>query len=183
MFKMQFFKMQSGGNLLAQARAYVLLLLAACVLSACGFHLRGSTGKASLPFKSIHVALPESSSLGAELTRNLRAGGDTTVVADPKAAQVVMEVLSEAKNKQILSLNSQGRVREYLLSYTLEFRVKDNQEREVLAPTEITLKRAISYNENQALANESEEALLYRDIQTDLVQQLMRRLGALRLAP
>ncbi|MFD2273601.1 LPS assembly lipoprotein LptE [Undibacterium arcticum] len=63
------------------------------------------------------------------------------------------------------------------------FRVKDSQEREVLAPTEITLKRAISYNENQALANESEEALLYRDIQTDLVQQLMRRLGALRLAP
>ncbi|MFC3110286.1 LPS assembly lipoprotein LptE [Undibacterium arcticum] len=183
MFKMQFSKAQNAGHLLAQVRGYALLVLAACALSACGFHLRGSTGKTSLPFKSIYVALPESSPLGAELKRNLRAGGDTTVVADPKAAQVVMEVLSEAKNKQILSLNSQGRVREYSLTYTLVFRVKDSQEREVLAPTEITLKRAISYNENQALANESEEALLYRDIQTDLVQQLMRRLGALRLAP
>jgi LPS-assembly lipoprotein len=183
MFKMQFSKMQNAGNVLAQVRACALLLLAVGVLSACGFHMRGSTGKTNLPFKSIYVGLPESSSLAAELKRNLQAGGDTTVVADPKAAQVVMEVLSEAKNKQILSLNAQGRVREYSLTYALLFRVKDSQERELLAPTEIALKRAISYNDNQALANESEEALLYRDIQTDLVQQLMRRLGALKLAP
>ena len=172
-----------NSNLLAQARGYALLLLAACLLSACGFQLRGSGGQTSLPFKSIYVALPESSALAAELKRNLRAGGDTVVALDAKSAQVVLEVLSEAKNKQILSLNSQGRVREYLLTYTLLFRVKDTQQRELLAPTEIALKRAISYNENQALSSESEEELLYRDLQTDLVQQLMRRLGALRLAP
>lgn len=182
MRNMQFSTMQSSSNLLARARGYALLL-AACLLSACGFHLRGSGGQTSLPFKSIYVALPESSALGAELKRNLRAGGDTTVATDAKAAQVVLEVVSETKNKQILSLNSQGRVREYLLTYAVVVRVKDSREREVLAPTEIALKRAISYNENQALSNESEEELLYRDLQTDLVQQLMRRLGALRLAP
>ncbi len=101
-------------------------------------------------------------------------------MSDPKAAQAIVDVLAETKDKSILSLNSQGRVREYTLTYALRFRVKDNQAKELLEPTEIVLKRSISFNENQALAKEEEETFLYRDMQTDLVQQLMRRLAALK---
>jgi LPS-assembly lipoprotein len=38
----------------------------------------------------------------------------------------------------------------------------------------------MAFDETQVLAKESEEALLYRDMQADLVQQIMRRLAALR---
>ena len=41
-------------------------------------------------------------------------------------------------------------------------------------------QRDISYSETIALAKEAEEALLYRNMQTDLVQQLLRRLAAVR---
>ncbi|MFN0162016.1 MAG: LPS assembly lipoprotein LptE, partial [Burkholderiales bacterium] len=34
------------------------------------------------------------------------------------------------------------------------------------------------FNDTQVLAKESEEALLYRDMQTDMVQQVLRRLAA-----
>ena len=164
----------------ALPRAAVLIVLAAA-LSACGFQLRGSGGQFNMPFQSIYLAFPETSALGTELKRNLR-GGDTEVVPTPEAAQARFDVISESRGKSILSLNSQGRVREYLLTYTLVFRVRDARGAELLGPTEINLKRPITFNETQVLAKESEEALLYRDMQTDLVQQILRRLAAIKPA-
>ncbi len=55
--------------------------------------------------------------------------------------------------------------------------MRDSKNLELLSPTQITLKRDISYNEQFVLAKESEEALLYRDMQSDLVQQILRRHG------
>lgn len=162
----------------ALPRAAVLLALAAA-LSACGFHLRGSNGQFSMPFRSIYLAFPDTSPLGTELKRNLR-GVDTEVAAAPGNAQARFDVLVEARGKSILSLNSQGRVREYLLTYRLVFRVRDANGAELLGPTEINLKRPITFNETEVLAKESEEALLYRDMQTDLVQQILRRLAAIK---
>ena len=163
-------------------RRAALALTTALLLSACGFQLRGSNGQASLPFKTIYIGIPESSPLGIELRRNIRASGDTTVVTDPKQAQAIIEVLQESREKATLSLNTQGRVREYSLYYKLRFRVKDGKDKELLAPTEILLKRNISFNESQVIAKEKEEEMLYRDMQTDLVQQILRRLAALRSA-
>jgi LPS-assembly lipoprotein len=152
----------------------------ACALSACGFALRGSTGDYGMPFKTIYLAFADTSALGTELRRNLRATDKVQVVTDPKAAEALFDVLAETRGKSILSLNTQGRVREYLLTYTLIFRVRDAQGNELLGPTEINLKRPITFTESQVLAKESEEVLLYRDMQTDLVQQIMRRLAAVK---
>ena len=44
----------------------------------------------------------------------------------------------------------------------------------------LTLKRDIGFNESQVIAKEAEEELLYRDMQSDLVQQILRRMSALR---
>ncbi|KIF81766.1 LPS-assembly lipoprotein LptE [Noviherbaspirillum autotrophicum] len=161
--------------------ACILALATPLMLSACGFQLRGS-GDTALPFKSIYVGLPENSALGSELKRYIRADDHTQVVSDPKAAQVILDVLSESREKAILSLNTQGRIREYTLYYKLRFRVRDGQNKELIAPTDITLKRDISFNESAVMAKENEEALLYRDMQSDLVQQLLRRLHAIKSA-
>jgi LPS-assembly lipoprotein len=164
--------------------AHTLLLKLCCAMllaglvSACGFHLRGSDGQYNMPFQSIYLAFGETSPLGTELRRNLRA--QTTIATDPAKAQALFDVLSETRGKTILSLNSQGRVREYNLTSTLVFRVRDANGAELLGPTEISLKRSISFNETQTLAKESEEVLLYRDMQTDLVQQILRRLAAIK---
>ncbi|MCG2586373.1 LPS assembly lipoprotein LptE [Massilia sp. TS11] len=158
---------------------WMCALLLAGLLSACGFHLRGADGQFNMPFQSIYLGFPDTSPLGVELKRNLR-GVNTSVVSDESQAEARLDVVAENRGKTILSLNSQGRVREYTLSYSLTFRVRDAKGRELLAPTEITLKRTISFNETQTLAKESEEALLYRDMQSDLVQQILRRLAALK---
>lgn len=157
-----------------------LVLLAS--LTACGFQLRGSNGQFKMPFQSIYLAFPETSALGTELRRNLRGGDDVRVVDDAAKAETLFDVLSETRGKQILSLNAQGRVREYLLTYTLVFRLRDNKGAELLPATEISLKRSITFDESQVLGKESEEVLLYRDMQTDLVQQILRRLVAVKPA-
>jgi LPS-assembly lipoprotein len=162
------------------------LLVAAALagsLSACGFHLRGSGGHYTLPFPAMYVGLPESSPLAIDLKRNIRVNGNTVVVSDPAKADGVIEVLTDpekTRTKSILSLNSNGRVREYLLAYTIVFRVRDKLGNELLPPTSISLNRPITFDETQLLAKEQEEALLYRDMQTDLVQQMMRRMAAIK---
>jgi LPS-assembly lipoprotein len=157
----------------------VFAAVLAVSLAACGFQLRGSGGQYQLPFHRIYLGFPETSPLGVELKRNLAAGA-AEVVTMPQQADALFDLLSEQRNKQILSLNSQGRVREYLLLYTVVFRVRDKDGGEILGPTELTLRRNIPFNEAQTLAKEQEEALLYRDMQTDLVQQILRRLAALK---
>ena len=155
-------------------------LLLATLLAACGFQLRGSNGSYNMPFQSIYLAFGETSPLGNELKRNLRAIDNVSVVTKPEGAQARFEVVSEARNKAILSLNNLGRVREYLLSYTLVFQVRDASGNLLLAPTEITLRRNLTFSEEAVLAKEGEEALLYRDMQSDLVQQIIRRLAAIK---
>ena len=153
------------------------LVLSLLILHGCGFALRGPV---SFSFASIYVGLPDNSPLGGELKRNIRANGKTLISPDANAADVSLEVLAESREKTILSLNNQGRVREYNLTYNLRFRVKDKTGKEVLEATTISLKRNISFNETQVLAKEAEEVLLYRDMQSDLVQQIMRRLAVLK---
>ena len=164
-----------------RAGAWVLLALALSLsLLGCGFQMRGANGQYQMPFHSIYLGFSETSQLGIELRRNLRGGDAVTVVTDPAKADAKLDVLSETRGKTILSLNNQGRVREYLLTYTLVFRVRDAKDAEMLGATEISLKRSIAFNETQLLAKESEEALLYRNMQSDLVQQILRRLAAIK---
>jgi len=153
-----------------------LLLLTAFLLSACGFHMRGP---AKLPFKTIYLGFSGNSSLGTELKRYIRASG--VEVADKATdAEAVMQVLADAREKKILSLNTNGQVREYSLYQRFSFLVKDQAGKVLIAPTVILLKRDITYDANQELAKQAEEVLLYRDMQTDLVQQILRRLSAVK---
>jgi LPS-assembly lipoprotein len=158
----------------------VAVLLVASATAGCGFQMRGSNGSYTMPFHSIYLGFPDTSALGTELKRNLRAT-DRVVIADKATdAEAQFVLLGESRNKSILSLNSLGRVREYLLTYTMSFTVRDANGAELVPPTQISLRRNMAFDETQVLAKESEEALLYRDMQADLVQQIIRRLASMK---
>jgi LPS-assembly lipoprotein len=153
---------------------WFLMLLAAVMLSACGFHMRGP---ANLPFKTIYLGFADNSSLGTELKRYIRASG-VEVTNSATEAEAVMQVLANTTEKKILTLNSNGQVREYSLYQRFSFQVKDKAGKISIAPIQISLKRDVTYDPNQELAKQAEEVLLYRDMQSDLVQQILRRLSA-----
>jgi LPS-assembly lipoprotein len=62
----------------------------------------------------------------------------------------------------------------------MSFTVRDAKGTELVPPTQISLRRNMAFDETQVLAKESEEALLYRDMQADLVQQIIRRLVSMK---
>ncbi len=156
-----------------------VLVAAALLLAGCGFQLRGS---AELPYETLFVDLPDSSPLGAELKRTLRAGTKTRIVTRREDAEAVLMPLRELRGKTILSLSSSGRVREFRLKYNFDFRVADRQGRDLVEPVLLLIERDFPFNDNQVLAKETEEALIYRDMQSDMVQQILRRMAAAQTA-
>lgn len=150
---------------------------AAAALAACGFQLRGA---ATLPYGTLHVAAPRTSPLAIELKRAIAAGSKTRLVDNAKQADATLQLVNEAREKVILSLSGGGRVREYQLRYRMAYRLVDKDNQELRPTTQIALQRDISFNDSDTLAKESEEALLYRDMQADAVNQLLRQLQTLR---
>lgn len=145
----------------------------------CGFHLRGSTG-AQMPYRSFYINLPETSDVRIWLERYIRASGSTELVEDPKSAEAIFQQVRDSRGKLILSVNAQGRVREYRLQLDYSFRVIDPRGRELLRPNDISLTRDISFDDSNVLAKDLEEGLLWRDMNNDLVNQIMRRLTIAR---
>ncbi|HSC95400.1 MAG TPA: LPS assembly lipoprotein LptE [Burkholderiales bacterium] len=154
------------------------LVVSASLLAACGFQLRGT---AALPFSSLYVQAAPTSVLATQFKRAVVAGSDTRIAERADEAQVILQILGELQEKQILSLSGGGRVSEFQLRYRVSFRLTDSKNREHIPASEIVLRRDYAYSDNQALASESEEALLYRDMRNDAVSQLMRRLQAAKL--
>ena len=156
-------------------RTLLLALAAAAATAACGFRLRGER---DLPFETIFLGFPPNSPLGAELARSIRAGSRTQVVADRAAAQAVLEVLGESREREVLAVNAQGKTREYQLRLRFAFRVHDGKGGEYVPPSAVAIQRDIAFNEAQVLAREAEEAVIFREMSADLVQQVLRRLAA-----
>jgi len=152
----------------------------ALLAAGCGFQLRKAP---DFVFDSIVIGSPSSSPLGNELRRSFAANGKVAVVVDPKLmvdADVVLHITQEQREKVVVGLNASGQVREFQLRTRVKFRLATPKGRELIPETELLQQRDISFNESAVLSKEAEENLLYRDMQSDIVQQLMRRLAALK---
>lgn len=150
-------------------------------LTACGFKLRKAP---ELPFKTLYSNIAETSLFGQLLKRNLKSIGNLEVISDAREierADVILELLQELQEKVILSRTSTGTVREFTLRLRVSFRLRTRNGDELIPQTEISQEREISFSETAALSKEAEELLLYRDMRSDLVQQLIRRIAAARL--
>ena len=150
------------------------------LLAGCGFKLRGT---AEVPFQTLYIP-GSSGGIALDLKRNIQAGTAARVVDDPKQADAILEFSEESRQKDILSLTGTGRVREFQLRYRVGWRVHDGRGGTYVPQNTIQLTRDVTFNDAEVLAKEAEEQLLFRDMQTDMVQQIMRRLAAAeRLKP
>jgi LPS-assembly lipoprotein len=148
-------------------------VLALALLAACGFQLRGT---ASLPFETLY--LPNATSgIALDLKRNIRSGTGTRVLDDAKGAEAQLQFTEESRRKEILTISAAGRVSEYRLIYRVAFRLSDGKGGDFLPQSTVTLTRDMTYDDAQVLAKETEELLLFRDMQSDMVQQIMRRIS------
>lgn len=164
-----------------QIRAVLLALTIGlgALTTGCGFQLRGSY---SLPYESIYVAGADYNLIVASMKRAIRNTGGTRLAESKDDAQAIFLPAGEKRETRILSLSSSGRVREKRLIYTYSYRVVDRKGLDLVLPVSVELARDVSYADSDVLAKTQEEDLLWRDMESDLVQQLMRRLAATKPA-
>ncbi|RRH89137.1 hypothetical protein EH244_11365 [Variovorax beijingensis] len=150
---------------------------ASLALAGCGFELRKAPVFA---FKTL--SLSGNSELINRLRREMRAAGTVTLVPPEQAqsADAILEILGENRDRIVISTNSAGLLRELQLQLRVRFSLRTPGGKTLLAPTEVSQTRDLSFNETNALAKEGEAELLYRDMQADIAQQLMRRLAAVK---
>jgi len=164
-------------------RRFMLACAPVLALSACGFQLRQAPDFA---FRSIYVVLlptVKTSALAEELKRAMASTGKVQVLTEARqitTADVVLDVLTDQREKVVVGVSASGQVREFQLRVRLKFRLRTPQGKDLISDTELLQQRDFSFNETAALAKEVEEAMLYRSMQSDLVQQVMRRLAAVR---
>lgn len=154
----------------------LLLFTATLTLVACGFHLRGHGGPVQLAFKSVYLKTANETPFVIDLRNGLLAN-KVEVSETSETATVTLEIVAESSDKQILSLSTAGKVLEYQLRYRVELRAYDKQLRTWMPKQEILLMRTLTYDDAQLLAKQQEEALLFKDLRTDAVQQTLRRLS------
>ena len=98
----------------------------------------------------------------------------------PPQADAVLDILADQREKSVVGSTAAGQVREFQLRLRFRFKLSTPRGKELIPESEILLQRDISYSESIALSKQEEEAELYRDMQTDVVQQVLRRLAAVR---
>ncbi len=157
-------------------RRSALAALGGIALAGCGFELRRAP---ELRFSSLALAgFKPKSTLADELRRQIGTSTTTIVADSPAQAQVVLEALTDAREKSVVASTAFGQVRELQLRSRFGFRLRTPQGRELIPATEILLSRDMSYSESAALAKEQEEEALYRSMQNDIAAQVLRRLAS-----
>lgn len=154
------------------------LALSATLLQGCGFALRGAP---NYVFDTVAVTPERSGGVAAELARLL--GSRVRPAVTPEGGtppDAIVQVLSESRQKVVVGVNAAGLVREFELRLAVRFLVRTPKGAVLIEPTEILLERNVSFNEATVLSKETEEVMLNRDMQTDAVQQIVRRLAAIK---
>jgi LPS-assembly lipoprotein len=157
-----------------------LAIAPALSLTACGFALRQTQ---DFPFKSLYGNFSDSSPLGVELRRNLLGSGRIDLLTDAKKmpqADAILDILSEARQQVVVGMNASGQVREMQLRLRVSFRLRTPKGEEWIEPVELYQQRDLSFTETAALSKEIEMGMMYRDMQADIVQQIMRRLSIVK---
>jgi len=159
----------------ARARRALLAAAAALPLAGCGFSRRRAP---RLAFASIAlVGFGPRSPLAAELTRVLRE--QVQVLPAPERAEVVLEALDDARERSIVASTAAAQVREVQLRVRLIFLARTPSGRQLIPRAELATARDLSTTESAALAKAFEEAELFREMQSDVVQQVLRRLASI----
>ena len=158
-------------------RRDALAWLAATPLAGCGFELQRAM---VLPFHTLALTgFAKHSPLEAEFRRRLP--DSVRVLANPAQAEVVLKALVDRRERSVVASTAAGQVREIELRLLFSARADTPSDRVLMAPVALRLTRDLSYIESAALAKQEEEGDLFREMQTDVVTQILRRLAAIHL--
>ena len=162
------------------------LLLAAChlLLLSCGFHLRG-TGKVELSstLATLRVNVEGNQLQNDPLLVAMKNAlhTQTNVQIEDSGDAPLLMLYRESLDSQVLTVSSTGKADAYLLKYEVSFRLIDKENKPLSEPQTVRVQRDHAFDRLNVLSKEREEQELWREMQGDAVQQILRRLA--RITP
>jgi len=160
-------------------RRYITLALLVSLIQACGFQLRGALDL-SQDISPIYLQQNNLFELGREIKALLNAN-KLQIAENEQQAKAQLALLSEARSRRVLSVDSNGRVREYLLNYTVNFSIKIKQTTGINQQgrqDSISVRRSLLFDPEAVIAVVNESEILYKDMQRDVARLILLKLQA-----
>ena len=159
--------------------SYTFALGIACLLSACGFQLRGTGDSGThVPdnWKSMHLATGNANSeFSREVLNQFAANG--VQWQDREDANFTLVLSPERFSQRNLSLNREARAAEFELTMRSQFSVFDRDRNEVMPQTEVSVIKQMENDPRNVVGKAEEVRLLKAEMRTELARQIMRRIG------
>jgi LPS-assembly lipoprotein len=144
------------------------------LIASCGFQLRGDP---AVGFKTLFVP---GAGVAQEIRRTL-VNGPTRVVSTAAEGEANLRILSETRDKQVYTITGTGQVYEFELKLIVRYDMMLPGHEEPAGPsTEITARRTITYSAAAPIAKEAEELLLFKDMQVELADRILRQVAIAR---
>lgn len=155
-----------------------LAAVLAMTLAACGFQLRGNYRVPDF-LTGVSLKLPAGTQ---QLATELRLALERkNIGAD--GGDIQLEIANEKLNRQASSVDSRARAAEYILVYTVDFRINSTDGRAIGALESLILRRSYQYSTENVVGKNTEEETLVRELRADAAQQIVRQLAALQTSP
>ena len=152
-----------------------LLLLVG--LTACGFHLRGQL---ELP-EAMAATYIESAGVNADLVKRLRnslQNNGAQVTTNRSEATAILRLLNDSADRRVLSVGGGRKVRELELHYAVRFELVELGGDHLVAPQQVELFRDYTYDENDILGKQGEEANIREDMIREAANRVLRIIQA-----
>lgn len=174
--------------------ALALLALAVLATAGCGFHLRGAapapTGFGDVAVRDLTGDKPATNWYAGrrdELLRTVRRAFADAGYALADTAPVTVELMADSLGRRIASIDDSASAAEYLVEYTLRYRIVAADGSALVPETELKADRSYRFREDAVMGSAEEEALLgtelRRDLAAQVVRQYRRRLQRLDASP
>lgn len=166
--------------LMQLARYGLLLILLILGLTGCGFKLRGTDG---LPLK-LHQLYLQTDKIESPLTNELITALQTSgviLVKQPHEAPYSLHILNTELSQTVTSTSADMQVRNYLLTYSLQYQLVRNDGRYLFSPQTLIITRNYVANTAQMLNDSYELSTIKQGLRQDAINQLFERLKALKL--
>ena len=159
--------------------SHTFILGIACLLSACGFQLRGTGDSGTVvpdAWKSMHLVTGNPNS---EFSRDVQTlfAANGVQWRDREDANYIVTVGPESFSKRNLSLNSEARAAEFELTMRAQFSVSDADDIEVMPKDDASVVRQMENDPRNVVGKAEEVRILRSEMRTELAQQIMRRIG------
>ena len=137
-------------------------------------------GAYQLP-QAMDVSFIQADNSNSELVRALKRtlkASDIKLAETRRQASAVIFITTELQEKRVLSVDAQGRAREYTISYQISFNVSSDNSDFLIAEQNIKLQRDFLFDTEDVLGKSREQETLVKDMQQDMVRLIMLRLQA-----